>query len=189
MTNTTISNVFYTVANAGASTNAFVDLFATRDPTSNDTQYPVQKKWLNTLSGNYFMLEGFSSLVGVVHAVWIKIGGTSNDQSLTGNTGGAVFPTSSNINMVGDGTYITVAGNPVTSTLTIEPAGGLATLYTENTGTAVPSAGNLNIVGGTGVSTVGSGNTVTINAGTSVPLTFDANTGSATPALNVLNIL
>jgi uncharacterized membrane protein YciS (DUF1049 family) len=41
-------------------------------------------------------------------------------ETLTGNTGGAVGPDGSdNINVVGDGTTITVAGNPGTNTLTI----------------------------------------------------------------------
>ena len=59
-------------------------------------------------------------------ATWINFGsggGTLN--TLTGNTGGAVPPTAGNINVVGDGTTITVAGNPGTSTLTISTIGGL----------------------------------------------------------------
>lgn len=40
-------------------------------------------------------------------------------QTLTGNSGGAVPPTAGNINVEGDGTTITVVGNPGTSTLTI----------------------------------------------------------------------
>jgi hypothetical protein len=45
------------------------------------------------------------------------------------------------------------------------PLGGsiFATLYTENTGTATPSLGNLNVLGTNGIITQGSGNTVTIS--------------------------
>lgn len=39
----------------------------------------------------------------------------------------------------------------------------VATLYTENTGTATPAANNLNVVGGTGIATSGFGDTITIN--------------------------
>ena len=46
-------------------------------------------------------------------------GGGGGVLTLTGNSGGAVSPTAGNINVVGDGTTITVAGNPGTSTLTI----------------------------------------------------------------------
>lgn len=186
--NTTIPNVVYPVANAGVSTNPFVDIFNNRPPTGNDTNYPVQKKWFDTSTGDFYLLEGFTSTGGVIQATWVVIGGTSGVQSLTGNTGGAVYPTANNTDVVGDGVYLTVTGNPGTSTLTISPAGGLTTLYTEDVGTATPMAGNLNILGGTGVNTVGSGDTVTINASASVPLTFTANSGSATPAANNLNI-
>lgn len=46
--------------------------------------------------------------------------------TLTGNTGGAVPATANNINVIGDGTTVTVAGNPGTSTLTISVLGGHA---------------------------------------------------------------
>ena len=39
----------------------------------------------------------------------------------------------------------------------------VATLYTENVGTAIPAANNLNVLGGTGITTSGSGNTILIN--------------------------
>lgn len=47
---------------------------------------------------------------------------SSNVQTLTGNSGGAVSPTTNNINVLG-GTGITVVGNPGTSTLTISTTG------------------------------------------------------------------
>lgn len=187
--NTTIPNVLYPVANAAASSNPFVDEFKPRDPTPNDVSYLTQKKWLNTATGAFWELQNFVSSNGLVTANWIKIGSTIAAETLTGNTGGAVPSTGNNINVVGDGTYITTVGTPATSTLTIEPGGGLTTLYTENTGTAASSAGNLNVLGGTGIGTVGSGNTITINADASIATTYTANTGSAVPTLNNLNIL
>lgn len=39
----------------------------------------------------------------------------------------------------------------------------VATLYTEDIGTATPAANNLNVIGGTGVQTAGSGDTIIIN--------------------------
>jgi hypothetical protein len=178
--NTTLANVVYPVANAGASTNPFVDIFLARDPTGNDTQYPIQKKWLNTSTGNYFALEKFTSTGGVVQAVWIKFGGTSNDQSLTGNTGGAVFPTANNINVVGDGLTVSVVGNPATSTLTIEVASEVAITYDANSGSATASGGILNVLGGTGATTVGSGNTITINS-TAVAVAYTNVTHAMSP--------
>lgn len=46
--------------------------------------------------------------------------------------------------------------------ITSNPA--VPTLFTEDTGTATPAANNLNIVGGPGIATSGSGSTVTITA-------------------------
>jgi len=48
--------------------------------------------------------------------------GSTDVQTLTGNTGGAVGPTAGNINVVGSGN-ITIAGNPGTSTLTATVVG------------------------------------------------------------------
>lgn len=189
MTNTTVPNVLYPVANAYAFSNPFVDQFAARSPGPNDVNYPIQKKWLNTATGQFYELESFKSSNGLVTANWILLGGTGVNETLTGNSGGAVPSTANNINVVGDGIYITTVGNPGTSTLTIQPAGGLTTLYTEDTGTATPSSGNLTVHGGTGIATVGSGSTITINATAAVPLLFTEDSGTATPALNNLNIL
>jgi len=91
--------------------------------------------------------------------------GSGTTESLTGNTGLAVFPLLGNINVVGDGVTITIAGDPATHTLTATAGGTVATSFVENTGTAIPSAGVLNVVGIGGCTTDGSGNTITINAG------------------------
>lgn len=86
---------------------------------------------------------------------------------LTGNTGGPVPANAGNINIVGTG-GVTVTGNPGTNTLTIS-APGEASLFTEDSGTATPALGNLNVIGGTSVggvatniNTIGSGSTVQI---------------------------
>ena len=164
--NTTLSNILNPVATGNVSSNPFVDAFEARDPTPQDVNYPIQKKWLNTTANTYWELKVFASFNGITTATWIKIGSEQLVESLTGNTGGAVFPVpvgSNNIFVVGDGTYITTVGTPATGTLTIEPGGGLATSYVEDTGTAIPSGGVLNVLGGTAIHTVGSGNTITVN--------------------------
>lgn len=181
--NTTLANNLYPLANATASSSPFVDIFLPRDPTANDVNYPTQKKWLNTTDGHYWMLEGFTSSGGVVLADWIKIASTEHVETLTGNTGGAVGPTANNINVVGDGNYIITTGDPATSILTISPGGALTTLYTADTGTATPMAGNLNVFGGTGIDTSASGNTITIEitGGSAVTgNTVDTNTAPGT---------
>ena len=89
-------------------------------------------------------------------------GGAGTVSFLAGNSGGNVGPTGGGvINVVGTGA-ISVAGNPGTNTLTITEAGSVATTYNEDTGSATPAAGVLNINGGSNISTNGTGNTVSI---------------------------
>lgn len=85
--------------------------------------------------------------------------------TLTGNTGGPVGPDGGgNIDVVGDGTTVNVAGNAGTNTLTISVDDSVSTQYTADTGTAVPVGNNLNIFGDSAsILTSASGDTVTIN--------------------------
>lgn len=80
-------------------------------------------------------------------------------ETLTGNTGGAVGPTGNNINVVGDGTTITVAGNPGTSTLTIssliDPTDFVQTLTGDTGGPISPVAGNIDVEANGGFNTSG----------------------------------
>ncbi len=66
--------------------------------------------------------------------------------------------------------------------------GATAITFVENSGSAVTAGGILNVLGGVGISTVGAGNTITINALGSVPTTFVEDAGSATPVGNILHI-
>jgi hypothetical protein len=91
MTNTTQPGSLYTVGTGATSSSVFVDYFSTRDPTVNDINFPIQKKWLNTTLGNYWILESFTPTSTTLLANWIKIASELSDESLTGNTGGAVF--------------------------------------------------------------------------------------------------
>lgn len=185
------ANMNYSAFTGTNSTNPFILHFDTRDPTVYDVNYPVQKEWLNTTTENLWILKGFTTTAGVVYAAWVDItSGTTNTESLTGNSGGAVFVDgSNNINVIGDTTTINIVGVPGTHTLTASTGGSVATTYTGDSGTAVPSAGNLNILGGTGCSTTASGSTVTVNVDATVATSYVTNSGTATPAANVLNVL
>jgi hypothetical protein len=190
MSNTTPTNSFDTVATGRGFSDPFVDVFAARDPTPQDINYPIQKKWFNTNSGAFWILESFSFSGGLKNATWVQItSGSVASETLTTDDGHVVAPISNNINVLGDGTYITTTGNPATATVTIEAADGLAQVYTEDVGSARPELGNLNILGGTGITTVGSGSTVLITAGSEVATTFIEDTGSANPIANVLNVV
>lgn len=62
------------------------------------------------------------------------------------------------------GTGISITGSPVNlgGTLTISSSSSVATLYTENSGTATPAANNLNVLGTGSITTAGAGSTITV---------------------------
>ena len=108
-----------------------------RNPTIDDRNYPVGSIWVNTATESLFGLGGIVS----GEARWAPLGDhpLGDLRTLTGNSGGAVSGTIFNIDIVGSSTSgITVAGNPATSTLTLNSASGFyeATLTTTD---ATPS--------------------------------------------------
>lgn len=134
-----------------------------RDPTTFDLsgpsgqQFQVTQRWVNSVTDAEWFLLNFSTLSGYYQANWVKIAaGVATTETLTGNTGGPVPPTGNNINVIGDGTTITVAGNPGTSTLTISAVGGgVLEKLTGDSGSATPTAGNINIYGNTAPAATG----------------------------------
>ena len=161
------------------------------DPTPNDSQnFILGTIWLNTLSETIWFLVNLDG--GVATWVQLSAGGGGTVISLMGNSGGAVMPTSGNINVLGDGLGIVITGNPGTSTLTASLVGGgiAGQSFVTSSGTALPNgAGVLNVLGGTGISTVGAGNTVAIAITGAVATSYDGNSGTATPSAGVLNIV
>ena len=147
-------NSFYSQNTGLGTTNPFIEVFNSRDPGVTDTNYLVQQRWWNTAANTEWILVGFSTTGGTLVPDWRQISSSGTGiQTLNGNTGGFVPPTAGNINVVGDGTVITVAGTPGTSTLEIEITG------------VVPPAN-----GGTGVSNP-TGHGVAIGEG-SAPFNF-----------------
>jgi hypothetical protein len=85
--------------------------------------------------------------------------------TLTGNSGGPVGPDGGgNIDVVGDGSTVEVAGNAGTNTLTISVDDSVANQYSADSGFAVPVGNNLNIFGDSAsIVTSATGDTVTIH--------------------------
>lgn len=109
--------------------------------------------------------------------------GLTDGQLVIGSTAGV--PAAGQITSTG-GTIVVSLGS---NTVNLETAGSVATSYTTDSGSAVPALGILQILGGTGCSTAGATNVVTINLDATVPLSFPTDSGTATPALNALSIL
>lgn len=109
----------YAQSVGSASDSFLLTYFAAVNPTPQNTQFPVQKRWINTLTSTEFILSGFTSSGGYVLANWVQLtAGVINIETLTGNSGGSIAPTGANINIRGDATTINIVGNPGTSTLT-----------------------------------------------------------------------
>lgn len=101
-------------------------------------------------------------------------------ETITGNTGGPVPPDGAgNIDLVGSD-VVSVTGNPGTNTLTISVDDTVATTFDTDSGTATPVGNILEVLGGTNVTTMGAGNTITINATAAGIETLHGNTGTAT---------
>lgn len=103
--------------------------------------------------------------------------------TLSGNSGGPVGPDGfGDINVIGDGTTISVAGNAGTNTLTISALSSVAVHFTaDDANIATPAANNLNIFGGANINTTAPGSASTImvilNDSILLPATTGANTG------------
>jgi len=120
-------------------------------------------------------------------------GGGGALNTLKGDSGGFVGPDGGgNINIIGDGATIDVAGNPGTNTLTISATGTVALFFTaDDTNVASPVGGNLNIFGSTNINTEapGSADTIQVNLNDSIllPATTDANNGVIALGVDLTN--
>lgn len=139
------ANSIYSSTSGTTSTDVFIAVLSSVNPSGSDINYPVQKRWVNTTTKEEFILVGYTSFNGQIQANWLLLGaaGTVALQTLKGNTGGLVPGDSSeNINVVGDGTTCTVVGNPGAHSLTISALNGFTGINTQSfsaNGTYTPS--------------------------------------------------
>lgn len=114
------ANSVYSQATGNTSTVNLINVFEPRDPTPYDTSYQVQKRWVNTLTLQEFILVSFVTTAGTTLASWKKLSsGSSTTEKLQGNSGDPVSPDSNlTIQVKGDGTSINVIGAPLSNSLT-----------------------------------------------------------------------
>jgi hypothetical protein len=83
-------------------------------------------------------------------------------------------------------------GNGISGNPTISASGSVPITFTTDTGSATPSLGIINILGGTAIDTTGSSNNVTIAFDVTeiatIATTYNADTGSATPSGNAITL-
>jgi len=179
-----ISSLAYQGTNAVNPPNL---IYATANPTQNDsTNVSLGDLWLNRINQTVWLLVALNASL----ATWVELGVTPSEvETLTGNSGGAVGPSvSNNINVVGDGTTITILGNAATHTLTASVVPGAVIKTLEgNTGGIVSSdgSGNFHVVGdGTTITIAGNPGTHTLTASVinSLAITMTGNSGGAVSA-------
>lgn len=188
--------------------NVEIPAYFQRDPTLQDVNYPLGKEWINTLGNKVWVLTSFIGGAYTLQANWTLLNNAAETGIITlSGEGGTAYPSEdSNFNLSGsiaggapvDGAILFSANSPGEMSAAVQVDGatiginGSNQLYGINTaltitgdtgGALSPSSGNWNIVGGTGVSTAGSGNTLTINASGSAlgdQFTVDASTPPGT---------
>lgn len=92
-----IPTMNYGIANGASSTGPLITYFSTVDPTTSDTNYPVGKRWLNTVTANEFILTGFTTSNATVLASWLQLQGGGAVESFVTNVSGPVLPTSGGV--------------------------------------------------------------------------------------------
>lgn len=133
-----------------------------RSPTVDDTNYPIQTIWRNKTTLEECILKGF---IGG-EAQWFCF----SQAAITFETDDGVEfvkpDVSGNVKVL-SGAGITVTGNSPGNTITITNTGGggsgVETL-TSDSGVATEAAQNIDVVGGPGITTSASGDTLTINS-------------------------
>lgn len=158
-----------------------------RNPSSEDfRQFILGDEWLNLTGMTWWKLADKTSTSGT----WIQMGGSSI-QSLEIIPDSGTSPVSPNVSNqlhINGTSGIQVVGASA-DTLQIQLTSPTALTFDANSGSAVPSANVINILGSGGALTSASGNTVTVTAGSSVATSYVEDSGSAVPSANVLHIV
>lgn len=143
-------------------------ILESRDPSVNDTQYPIGKFWINQPLKRLWYLDALSNAIspsnpsGALQATWQPISIQSLLASISDTTNTPVFASSSsatppdNIQLVA-GAGISIVANPASNLLTITNIGAGVETFSGNIGGSVGPdlAGNISTAGGTTIYVTG----------------------------------
>ncbi|MDE1970949.1 MAG: hypothetical protein KGI50_05235 [Patescibacteria group bacterium] len=110
------SNEIYSINSGSTSTSPYIPYVSTVNPSNLDINFPLYQVWINSSTGQEWILLSFSQSNGTVTANWNIIPGIT---TLTGTNAVAVNQDSNgNVNILG-GAGVTVTGNETANSLTI----------------------------------------------------------------------
>lgn len=170
----------YMLISLAANIATWVQLYPGGGGGGGATTFPCDSGTANEVGGelNIFGTPNITT-IGSGNTVVVKLENGNDGQVLIGGGSFAAWSTITS----NDGT-INITTGP--NTLNIETNGGEGTdSVVTDSGTATPVNGVLNILGTPDyIETSGAGDTVTINIGPKIPITFGAESGTAQPDLN-----
>lgn len=163
--------------------------FDVRIPNSLDVHYPIGTVWINTNGNSVYVLTSLTSSNGATTANWTNMGSAAGSlNTLTGDAGGAISPSSNNITVAGTANQITTTG--AGSTITWSLASALVAPGSITSTTTMTAGTGLTVT--TGDATVTAGNVIINGAAKQLRVHGGAATdfiGQATLALGTVDVL
>lgn len=193
----------YTQGYGSRPENVEIPVIKGHAPASTDVNYPLGKRWIDSVSDNEYTLTSFSTSEGVISANWAVLSAAGTLTSLETDDSVQVSPSSGIINIAGASPISTTgSGNTATINLsgTVDVAHG-GTGDTSFTAYA-PICGGTSTTGALQVASTGlgtSGFVLTSNGSSALPswksitaenaiTTVDGDSGSMTPTAGVVTV-
>jgi len=167
-----------------------------RRPLTTDKKYPIGQLAIlgpnpqTGVQGELWYLSKFSG----GDAIWLQFGVGAGqpgiDFILTDDGPTAVGPDTDGIVTMTGSTGLTTSGQDPSTTVTINlDTSVVTTQYDADSGSATPTAGVINVLGGDNITTSAASNNITIDLDANIADTYTGDSGTATPAMSNINIL
>ncbi|MES2875445.1 MAG: hypothetical protein V4708_17105 [Bacteroidota bacterium] len=180
-----VGNQFYAIGAGSASDSVLYPVLSIENPTTADVNYPIYKRWINTVSGDELMLIATPLNNGILTATWLLLSfGASTLATLTGDSGGIITPVANNITLAG-GNNISTVGTPGIITFSVTGTTNHSVLIGNSSGSLTSVA---NGTTGQVLTAVTGADPIWTAGGGSAVETINANSGSATPVANAVTI-